>query len=540
MNCEIWDKSKLINPFTNKPIKEDSNIYKMYQKMCSNDNGKENCLLFKNNREINPLTGRKLIRESTVAQLIDRICGYEEVKMNKIPLSRTPLQAMTPIHMSPFIPKQLPFKEHQQKVIDYIKHPTEEMNGLLIFHGIGTGKTLLSLGIAQVYSDTHKIYFISPSSLVQNFKKEVDKFGIEFRDNVVFTTHTKFTNKIKQDGPAFAKNSIIIIDEAHKYAQAIIGSNTSLLMTATAIAAKVFLLTATPISNYPIEFATLYCMITKNEDYTAIIQDEFKRLLLENKQKELFKLLKNKISFFNNTDVTDFPKVKFHKVELEMTPVYYKMYMDVENQTIVDMEESIFREGSDLTVFYNGIRRGVNNLSATISSYKILWASTKIQKDFAKNKKVLFYSNWLGSGSELLKKQLDIMGIRYVSLNGDMTLQNRRKNVELYNKGLVRVLLISSSGAEGLDLKETRSVIILEPHWNNERIKQVMGRAIRYKSHENLPPKERKVDVFLCVLQKPTSSKDHLPSADDYLLKLAERKEKIIEKFYKVLEKASI
>jgi hypothetical protein len=73
-----------------------------------------------------------------------------------------------------------------------------------------------------------------------------------------------------------------------------------------------------------------------------------------------------------------------------------------------------------------------------------------------------------------------------------------------YNSGKVPVLLISAAGAEGLDLKETRSLIILEPYWNDARLDQVKGRAVRYRSHANLPKKDRTVDIYTLVLTKRT------------------------------------
>jgi len=56
--------------------------------------------------------------------------------------------------------------------------------------------------------------------------------------------------------------------------------------------------------------------------------------------------------------------------------------------------------------------------------------------------------------------------------------------------------MATSAGAEGLDLKNIRQVLIMEPHWNEVKIKQVIGRAIRRDSHKDLPKDERNVDVL--------------------------------------------
>ena len=56
--------------------------------------------------------------------------------------------------------------------------------------------------------------------------------------------------------------------------------------------------------------------------------------------------------------------------------------------------------------------------------------------------------------------------------------------------------MITSSGAEGINLKNTRYVHIMEPYWRPVREEQVIGRAVRLNSHINLPEEKRFVKVF--------------------------------------------
>lgn len=62
---------------------------------------------------------------------------------------------------------------------------------------------------------------------------------------------------------------------------------------------------------------------------------------------------------------------------------------------------------------------------------------------------------------------------------------------------IIKVLMITASGSEGVDLKNTRFVHIVEPYWNMSRIEQVIGRARRICSHKDLPEELRTVQVFL-------------------------------------------
>ena len=64
---------------------------------------------------------------------------------------------------------------------------------------------------------------------------------------------------------------------------------------------------------------------------------------------------------------------------------------------------------------------------------------------------------------------------------------------------VVRILMITASGAEGINLKNTRFVHVVEPYWHLVRLEQVIGRARRICSHQDLPPELRTVQVFLYI-----------------------------------------
>jgi hypothetical protein len=91
---------------------------------------------------------------------------------------------------------------------------------------------------------------------------------------------------------------------------------------------------------------------------------------------------------------------------------------------------------------------------------------------------------------------------------------------------------------------------ILEPHFNNARLEQVIGRGIRYKSHDHLPKAQRKVIVHRYVSTLPEEKKSLLkrlfgikeetPTAiDQYLRTRSEEKEAIMQELKKALLKAN-
>ena len=125
---------------------------------------------------------------------------------------------------------------------------------------------------------------------------------------------------------------------------------------------------------------------------------------------------------------------------------------------------------------------------------------------------------------------------------GELSDRQKKKIVDDYNADKIKALLVSGAGSEGLDLKGTRMVQVVEPHWNKSRIKQVIGRAIRYKSHDHLPPEERHVDVRHyhsttppTMFQRLMGDKPHT-STDEYMHGLAAKKQKLIDQFLEVLQ----
>ena len=92
---------------------------------------------------------------------------------------------------------------------------------------------------------------------------------------------------------------------------------------------------------------------------------------------------------------------------------------------------------------------------------------------------------------------------------------------------IIKVLMITASGSEGINLRSTRYVHIMEPYWNPARIDQVVGRARRICSHKDLPEALQTVEVFLYLM---TFTKEQLDPKNDSAIEL-KRKDKSKRKY---------
>jgi len=177
---------------------------------------------------------------------------------------------------------------------------------------------------------------------------------------------------------------------------------------------------------------------------------------------------------------------------------------------------------------------------------------------------ILIYSQWIYYGVLPMALSLEEMGY---SRFGSKTLNliNNEKNSYSYsiicgNKELspdineeiqaltndningerVKVVIISQTGTEGIDLKNIRQVHILEPWYNMNRIEQVIGRARRNCSHKDLPIHKRNVEVFLHSTSPFQTKKGYMEPIDMYLYRLSEKKNKIIGDISKILKQVSV
>jgi hypothetical protein len=101
----------------------------------------------------------------------------------------------------------------------------------------------------------------------------------------------------------------------------------------------------------------------------------------------------------------------------------------------------------------------------------------------------------------------------------------------------IKVIIISRAGSEGLDFKNIRQVHILDPWYNLNRADQTIGRAVRNKSHCDLPFNKRNVEIFLYGSQLINKE---IEPIDLYVYRLAEKKSMQIGKVTRLLKETSV
>jgi len=114
---------------------------------------------------------------------------------------------------------------------------------------------------------------------------------------------------------------------------------------------------------------------------------------------------------------------------------------------------------------------------------------------------------------------------------------------------VIKILMTTKSGAEGIDLQNVRQVHVVEPYWNPIRTQQVKGRAVRVGSHLQLPKKDRTVEIYtyLSVITKDDLKSDLTIlddkgglSSDQVLYEISQKKKKIMTEFLDLIKETSV
>lgn len=462
---------------------------------------------------------------------------------------------------------------HQQRVADKARKQLRETgkSRLLLVHGLGSGKTLSSIAAAEQAGVPYTAAV--PAALRENYRKDLARFSPDSPAAVI--SHE-----------ALAKGGVpnpqsLVIDELQRLRNPESQKGQALLDRADRLKSLV-LLTGTPIVNDPTELSTYISALTGRKMTPQEFDQQYVRRTTERpgligrilgaedrlpgvrNEDELVSLLRGKVDFHEAAQSP--ATVRKEDVSVDMTPdqsdLYLGMYKRLPALTRWKLErqhELRPKELLRLRSFMTGPRqvglseygvskdRRLTPLAAFDRSPKLQEAVKRLTATLAANReaKALVFSNFIDAGLRPYQAALERSGVPSAIFSGSLNDRQRRQILEDYNSGKTRALLVGPSGTEGLSTRGTRLVQLLDPHWNDARSRQSVGRALRYDSHLHLPPEDRDVLIeryFARPLSRGFAGlfrRRAMPGADDYLTQLAESKERLNSPFMQVLRRAA-
>ena len=132
-----------------------------------------------------------------------------------------------------------------------------------------------------------------------------------------------------------------------------------------------------------------------------------------------------------------------------------------------------------------------------ISKRSGTWALDIADADRGKPTYALYTGTETAEEKEIIR---NVFNSSWDSIPSTLATQLREINQNNNLGEIIKILMITSSGSEGITLKNTRFVHLVEPYWHPVRTDQVIGRARRICSHKDLPESLRSVEVFVYLM----------------------------------------
>ena len=289
---------------------------------------------------------------------------------------------------------------------------------------------------------------------------------------------------------------------------------------------------------------------TPKKKPSPVLDEDKKKVIIRKKKEEKIIPVHNIAEEYNNQMKSMMDKlIKSDALDIDNLR---KMYSPKFAQIITDVNESpgsVLIYSSFRTVEGLGIlsevlnRQGFKQISLKKIDNEYYFTDIDIFNEKYDNKRYVIFDQ----DKDKTKLLMNLFNNDFKNITNEMRKALPEDADQLYGK-LVKIFCITQSGAEGISLKNVRRVLLVEPFWNNVRIEQVIGRAIRSCSHQALPKKDRTVQVFTYIMKLTTKQiqsdfniekNDKGLSTDEHILETANKKKRIIDKFLNMMKSAS-
>lgn len=410
--------------------------------------------------------------------------------------------------------------------------------GLLLYYKVGSGKTLASIAaaenLARAEGVNRTVLVVVPAPLQPNYENELDNANLPPRRRNMYEIKSfdVLHRMTPEERTALARGAVLIIDEVQNMRNPKSKKLESLL-EASRVAHKRLLLSGTPVMNYPRDMAAALSLLNPRLQDQVLSagrpgKNKFDKLfgIHGDQNPEQLEAMLRCTSLFYEPDAATtrahYPTKTEHWVPVQLTVPQVRMQFELamEDPGPARFDNLANYDGSLSPAFLTKpreINTRLNRHHPKIDEV-VRRVTSEMRSPYGK---CVVFSTYLDSALHRIAELLRAAGVGCAIYKGDVSVANKEAMVNEYNaydpnhntrRRNNRVLLLSDSGKEGIDLKNTTQVHVVEPAWNEEKIQQVIGRAVRYESHTG---PVRHVDVFRYHAVLPPDYQRYLPFAND-------------------------
>lgn len=276
--------------------------------------------------------------------------------------------------------KKIELRTFQKFIGEYLSY--EGHRGLLVYWGLGSGKTLGAVSVCNTIKDKD-IVIILPASLKDNFKYFMDTYYTgDSKINYVSYNASNLVDQVDRIIDGF-NDKIVIVDEAHGFFQNVISGQAKQAITVhdkmvKAKNAKFVFMTGTPITGDPFELSPMFNVLRApktalpkdiDEFYEYFVSDEFNSI----KNKEIFQdRITGLVSYYRGIKDEHRDVVPEHRsteiIKVPMGQAQWASYITVRSKELDDERKSKYAKKAFKKEIYKKESR------ASIGTFKILSA----------------------------------------------------------------------------------------------------------------------------------------------------------------------
>lgn len=381
---------------------------------------------------------------------------------------------------------------HQRRLLEKLNDVTFP---IYICWSMGSGKTIGATMCMTMLKPKSKVLIICDKSTLAQWQKEVEKVMLRnhasFADDIhVDLVHYEYLDRDERPYPKHY--AMTIVDESHRFRNAWAKQSVRMIEWMQIIHAcpKVIFLSGTPIVHD-----------------AQVERDAFNHMMVH---PDLY----GRVFFYDPRQdpksENKYPKLTKENVTCPMSWAQCFVYLQNRKQQfslqLRDESSPRVRMSSSKNT-YNTLLRSLSNNPfpdnpALSPKFQVILG--KMESLCHENKKQIVYSCRKDTGVKSLQLLWDQLGTEKGSfqITGDMSQEDRATNIQKFNRKPKSVLFITDAGAQGIDLKRVDVVHIMEPAENIQDERQIINRAVRYKSHS---APDSSVHVYRYVCTFPTS-----------------------------------
>jgi hypothetical protein len=430
---------------------------------------------------------------------------------------------------------------------------------------MGGGKSLGGISVAESLGRPYSV--VAPAGVRPTLNAEIARFTDQATPHEVFSYAAAARGRRPAPG-----TGTLVVDEAQA-----LGSPSARARAVGDMAARadnLILMSGTPVRNDPAEFAPILAALTGRH----VSQDDFRRRYVGTEfdrpggivgrllgrpaaerevltnQDELKQLLAGKVDYYAPPAAA--AAVKDETIETPLTKSQTALYQAMWGKLPAILRFKLrfnYPLSADELRRYRSFMTGPRQLAlsdlpfqprpdaarAFENSGKLRVAFDNLRAHLAPDPrtKAIVYSNFPTAGLDPYAAALAKANIPHAVFHGGLNDAQRKELVDGFNANRLRVALVGPAGAEGISLKGSQLIQLLDPYWNEARTRQARARGIRFDSHTGLPEDLRGVTVQKYVATLPPGVKDRLLQAvgidrtdrretvDHYLTRMSEQKE---------------